>query len=134
VSPAALAAVSRQRGVRDAVGLTPAQITVTDPDLETIAGEVVSGGSLPGVLSLDATAGSLRRLGPQQIAISAVEASAGNMDVHVGDAITVWLPDGAPYRARVSAIFARSFGFADVLIPARAPMTAVVTLTAAVWR
>src|SRR5215469_13824597 len=44
LSPQALAAIGRQRGVRDAVGLTPAPITVTDPDLETISGEVVSGG------------------------------------------------------------------------------------------
>jgi putative ABC transport system permease protein len=93
---------------------------VTDPDLDTIAGEVVSGGSLPGVLNLHVTAGSLKRLAPGQIALSAVEASAGQMNAHVGSTITAWLPDGAPYRARVSAIFTRSFGFADVLIPASA--------------
>ena len=120
VAPAALAAISRQPGALDVVGLTPAQITVTDPDLDTIAGEVVSGGSLPGVLDLHVTAGSLRRLAPGQIALSAVEASAGQMNAHVGSTITAWLPDGAPYRARVSAIFTRSFGFADVLIPASA--------------
>jgi putative ABC transport system permease protein len=120
VSPAGLAAVWRQPGVRDALGMTPAQITVTDPDLGTVSGEVVSGGSLPGVLSLDVTAGSLSRLRPGQVAVSAVEASAGYLDVHVGSTITAWLPDGSPYRARVSAIFARSFGFADVLIPAGA--------------
>jgi putative ABC transport system permease protein len=120
VSPTTLAAIGHQPGVRDAVGLTPAQITVTDPDLDTLAGEVVSGGSLPGVLSLDVTAGSLAHLGPGQIALSAVEASAGEMHVHVGSAITAWLPDGSPYHARVSAIFARSFGFADALVPASA--------------
>ena len=120
VSPAVLAAVGRQLGVRDALGLTSAQITVTDPDLDTISGEVVSGAALPGVLNLDVTAGNLTRLRPGQVAVSAVEASANYMDVHVGSTITAWLPDGSPYRARVSAIFARSFGFADVLIPARA--------------
>jgi putative ABC transport system permease protein len=120
VSAAALAAIRHQPGVADAVGLTPTQITVTDPGLDTLAGEVVSGGSLPGVLSLDVTAGSLARFGPGQIALSAVEASAGEMHVHVGSVITAWLPDGSPYHARVSAIFARSFGFADVLVPASA--------------
>jgi putative ABC transport system permease protein len=103
-----------------AVGLTPAQITVTDPDLDTIAGEAISGGSLTDVLSLHVTAGRLARLKPGQIAVSAIEASAGAMNVHVGDRITVWLPDGAPYRARGSAIYSLSFGFADVLIPAGA--------------
>jgi putative ABC transport system permease protein len=130
VSPATLAAIAHQPGVSDAVGLTPAQITVTDQGLDTLAGEVVSGGSLPGVLSLDVTAGSLAHLRPGQIALSAVEASAGEMNVHVGSSVTAWLPDGSPYHARVSAIFARSFGFADVLVPAPAaaghlPSTAI---------
>jgi putative ABC transport system permease protein len=66
------------------------------------------------------TAGRLSQLRPGQIAVSAVEAGQGELGVHVGDRITAWLPDGAPYRARVSAIYARSFGFADVLIPAAA--------------
>jgi putative ABC transport system permease protein len=118
LSPAAVTTIARQPGVRDAVTLTAADITVTDPDLDTIAGEVVGGGSLPGVLDLGATTGSLRHLGPGEIAISKVEASGGSMNVRLGDRITVYLPDGAPYRARVSAIFTRSFGFADVLIPA----------------
>ena len=119
-SPAALAAIARQPGVSDTVGLAPAQITVTDPNLDTIAGEIVSGRSLSGVLNLHVTAGSLSKLEPGQIAVSAVEAGQGNMGVHVGDTITAWLPDGSPYRARISAIYSRSFGFADVLIPARA--------------
>jgi putative ABC transport system permease protein len=130
VSPATLAAIAHEPAVRDAVGLTPAQVTVTDPGLDTLAGEVVSGGSLPAVLSLDVTAGSLAHLRPGQIALSAVEASAGEMNVHVGSAVTAWLPDGSPYHARVSAIFARSFGFADALVPASAaaghlPSTAI---------
>jgi putative ABC transport system permease protein len=120
VSAAALATIAGRPGVRDAVGLTPAQITVTDPDLDTIAGEVVSGGSLSGVLNLDVTAGSLSQLEPGQIAVSAVEAGQGDIGAHVGDTITTWLPDGSLYRARVSAIYSRSFGFADVLIPASA--------------
>jgi putative ABC transport system permease protein len=120
LSPAARAAIARQPGVRDAVGLTPAQVTVTDPDLETISGEVVSGGSLAGVLSLHVTAGRLDQLKPGQIAVSAVEASPASMHVRVGDTIRAWLPDGSAYRARVSAIYSRSFGFADVLIPAGA--------------
>ena len=120
VSAAALAAIAGRPGVSDAAGLTPAQITVTDPDLDTIAGEVVSGGSLSGVLDLHVTAGNLNQLKPGQIAVSAVEAGQGDMGAHVGDTITAWLPDGSLYRARISAIYSRSFGFADVLIPASA--------------
>jgi putative ABC transport system permease protein len=120
VSPAALTAIGSQPGIRDAVGLAPASVTVSDPSLDTIAAEAVSGGSPAGVLDLDVTAGSLARLRPGQIAVSAIEAGPGSMNVRVGDRITAYLPDGSPYRARVSAIFARSFGFADVLIPAAA--------------
>ena len=120
VSPGALAAISRLPGVSDAVGLTPAEVAVTAPDLGTVAAEVVSGGTVPGVLNLHVIAGSLNHLTPGQVAVSAVEAGPGNMGVHVGEAMTAWLPDGSAYRARVSAIYSRSFGFADVLIPAGA--------------
>ena len=120
LAPAAVAAIGRQPGVRDATGLTAAQITVRDPDLDTVAGEVVTGGPLPAVMDLDVIAGSLRQLRPGEVAVSSYEAGAGDMGVHVGSTTTAWLPDGAPYRARVSAIYDRPFGFADVLIPAGA--------------
>ena len=117
--------------MRDVVGLTPAPITVTDPDLDTITGEAVSGGSLTGVLNLHVTAGNLSQLRPGEIAVSAIEASAGSMGAAVGDRITVWLPDGAPYRGRVPAIYSRSFGFADVLIPAGAAAGHLTSMAAA---
>ena len=123
-------AIRRQPGVRAATGLTSVPITVTDPDLDTIGGEVVSGGSLTDVLNLQVTAGHLTRLRPGQIALSAIEASAAGLNTRVGDRITVWLPDGAPYRARVSAIYSRSFGFADVLLPASAAAGHLPPLTA----
>lgn len=120
LAPAALAAVTRQPGVTAAVGLTPASIVVDDPDLDLINGEVVAGGPLPGVLDLGVTAGSLRSFGPGDIAVSQQEAAGGEMGVRVGDRIAVHLPDGARYRARVTAIYRRSVGFADVMIPAAA--------------
>jgi putative ABC transport system permease protein len=120
LAPAALAAVTRQPGVTAAVGLTPASIIVDDPDLDLITGEVVAGGPLPSVLDLGVTAGSLRSFGPGDIAVSQQEAAGGEMGVRVGDRITVHLPDGARYRARVAAIYRRSVGFADVMIPAAA--------------
>lgn len=120
LAPAALAAVTRQPGVTAAVGLTPASIVVDDPDLDLITGEVVAGGPLPSVLDLGVTAGRLRGFGPGDIAVSQQEAAGGEMGVRVGDRITVRLPDGARYRARVTAIYGRSVGFADVMIPAAA--------------
>ncbi len=120
LAPAALAAVTRQPGVTAAVGLTPASIIVDDPDLDLITGEVVAGGPLPSVLDLGVTVGRLRSFGPGDIAVSQQEAAGGEMGVRVGDRITVRLPDGARYRARVTAIYRRSVGFADVMIPAAA--------------
>jgi putative ABC transport system permease protein len=120
LAPAALAAVTRQPGVTAAAGLTPASIIVDDPDLDLISGEVVAGGPLPSVLDLGVTAGGLRSFGPGDIAVSQQEAAGGEMGVRVGDRITVHLPDGARYRARVTAIYRRSVGFADVMVPAAA--------------
>ena len=49
---------------------------------------------------------------------SALEAAPGAMGVHTGSRVTVYLPDGTPYRATVSAVYARSLASGDVLIPA----------------
>jgi putative ABC transport system permease protein len=120
LAPAAVRALARRPGVTAAVGLTSAPIVVTDPDLDSIAGEVVTPGPLASVLDLGLTSGSLRNFGPGDVAVSQQEAASGVMGVRVGQLVTVYLPDGAPYRARVTAIYRRSLGFADVIVPAAA--------------
>ena len=104
-------------GVRAAVGVTALNIGVTDPDLEFIGGEAVSAGQLGQVLDLGVAHGQLTGLKPGQVAVSALEASSGMMGVHLGERITVYLPDGTPYRATVSAIYQRSLALGGVLIP-----------------
>ncbi|HEY1916924.1 MAG TPA: FtsX-like permease family protein [Streptosporangiaceae bacterium] len=118
LSPAALAAVRAQPGVRDAFGLASANITVADPDLDAVAANVVSPGPLGQVLDLGVASGSLTRFGPGDVAVSSQEVGSGAMGAHLGQMITVYLPDGTPYRARLTAIYNRSLGFGDVLIPA----------------
>jgi putative ABC transport system permease protein len=120
LAPAALRAVARQPGVSAAVGLTSAQIVVDDPDLDLISGEVVTPGPLGQVLDLGLASGSLRDFGPGDIAVSQQEAAADEMGVRIGERVTVHLPDGAPYRARVTAIYRRSLGFGDIVVPAAA--------------
>jgi putative ABC transport system permease protein len=120
LAPAAVQALARRPGVTAAVGLTSAPIVVTDPDLDSITGEVVTPGPLASVLDLGLTSGSLRNFGPGDVAVSQQEAASGVMGVRVGKLVTVYLPDGAPYRARVTAIYRRSLGFADVVLPAAA--------------
>jgi putative ABC transport system permease protein len=120
LAPAALRAVARQPGVTAAVGLTTAQIVADDPDIDMLSGEIVTPGPLDRVLDLSLASGSLRGFEPGDIAVSQQEAGADEMDVRVGRPVTVHLPDGAPYRARVTAIYRRSLGFGDVVIPAAA--------------
>src|SRR5690242_9287611 len=67
---------------------------------------------------MDVVAGQLNTLRPGQVAVSALEASAQTLGVRLGSAVTVFLPDGTPYRATVSAIYARSLPLGDLLIPA----------------
>jgi len=105
-------------GVRAAVGIAALNIAVTDPNLEFLGGEAVSAGQISQVLDLGVAAGHLSGLKPGQIAISTLEASSGAMGVHVGATITVYLPDGTPYHATVTAIYQRSLALGDLLIPA----------------
>jgi putative ABC transport system permease protein len=113
--------LSRMRalpGVRAAAGVAPVTVAVTDPDLDQDYGEAVAGGPIDQLLDLGVTAGQLTTLRPGQIAVSALEAGPGEMGVHVGSRVTIYLADGTPYRATVSAIYARSLAAGDVLIPA----------------
>jgi len=115
-----LAAARGLPGVRAAAGVTALDIAVTDPDLEYIGGEAVSAGPLGQLLDLGVASGDLSRLRPGQVAVSTIEASSGLMGVHLGARVTVYLPDGTPYRAAVSAIYQRSLALGDVIIPAAA--------------
>jgi putative ABC transport system permease protein len=120
LSAGALGHVRALPGVRAAAGLAPVSLAAADPDLEPVYGEAVAGGPLGRVLDLGVTSGSLSALRPGQIAVSALEAAPGAMGVHVGSRVTVYLPDGTPYRATVSALYARSLASGDVLVPASA--------------
>ena len=120
LGPGALRQILTLPGVRAAAGLAPVSVAATDPDLEQVYGEAVAGGPLDRVLDLGVTSGGLSELRPGQIAVSSMEAAPGAMGVHAGSRITVYLPDGTPYRATVSAVYARSLASGDVLLPAAA--------------
>jgi putative ABC transport system permease protein len=96
----------------------PVSSAVTDPDLDQIYGEAVTGGPLGQLLDLGVTSGSPAALRPGQVAVSALEAGSGVLGVHTGSKITVYLPDGTTYRGTVSAIYDRSLFSGDLLIPA----------------
>ena len=120
LAPAALTAIKDQPGVADAVALTPATVFVPCPGSDNAAGEAVTGGPLSAVLDLKVISGSLNGFGPGDIALSRLETGKSAVDAQVGQTITAYLPDGTPYRAKVTAIYDRSLGFGDVIIPANA--------------
>jgi len=105
-------------GVRAAAGVTPLSAAVTDPGLDQDYGAAVTGGPLGQLLDLGVTSGSVAAPRPGQIAVSALEAGSSALNVRTGSRITVYLPDGTPYDATVSAIYSRSLALGDLLIPA----------------
>jgi putative ABC transport system permease protein len=120
LAPTAVGAIARRPGVTAAVGLTSVPVAVSGPGLGPVAGEVVTGGNLTRVLDLGVISGSLRGFGPGDIAVSQQQAQPDALGVRVGEMVTVHLPGGAGYRARVTAIYRRSLGFGDVVVPAAA--------------
>ena len=120
LSPGALAAITRTPGVSTAIGVRSTNVFVPDPGNDLTDGEVVSPGPLNAVLNLRVVAGTFRHFGPGDIALSRLQAGNGAVGAHIGERITAYLADGTPYRATVTAIYLRSFGFGDVIIPSAA--------------
>jgi putative ABC transport system permease protein len=120
LAPSVLGAITAQPGVSQAVGITPTTVFVPYPGNEDTAAEAVTQGQLGAVLDLGVIAGSLDHLGPGDIALSKLVAGRDAIGTHVGATITTYLADGTPYRAKVVAIYARSLGFGDAIVPAAA--------------
>jgi putative ABC transport system permease protein len=120
LSPGALAAIATTPGVSTAIGTTSTGVFVPDPGNDLTDGELVSPGPLDAVLDLRVVAGTFRHFGPGDIALSRLQAGNGAVGAHIGERITAYLADGTPYRATVTAIYFRSFGFGDVIMPSSA--------------
>jgi putative ABC transport system permease protein len=118
LDPSVLPALRQQPGVNAAVGLTPTTVyLVQDSYPESTTAEAVTPGPVSALLRLSVTSGSLRNFGPGDIALSQAAAQPGP---RVGQTVTTYLADGTRYTAKVTAIFSRSLGFADALIPSAA--------------
>jgi putative ABC transport system permease protein len=105
-------------GARGAAGISTVSLAVEDPSLEYISGAEIGGANLARVLDMSVVAGQLNTLRPGQVAVSEIEAATGTLGVRLGSRVTVYLPDGTPYRATVSAIYSRALPLGDLLIPA----------------
>lgn len=120
LAPGALRSIEALPAVRAAVALTPTTVFLAGAG-QTVT-EAVTPGPIGSLLDLDVTAGSLRDFGPGDIALSTLLADqytppGRTTGVRVGEHITVWLADGTPYRATLRAIYSRSLGFSDAIIP-----------------
>jgi putative ABC transport system permease protein len=120
LAPQAVQAIADEPGVLAAVGLIPTTVFVPDPGTASALAEAVTPGRLGAVLNLPVISGSLYGFGPGDIALSRAITGALAVEAKVGDTITTYLADGTAYRARVTAIYSRSLGFADVVVPAGA--------------
>jgi putative ABC transport system permease protein len=109
-----VATLGRAAGVRAAVGLAPTDIYPVD-DLTMHPAQAVTEGRIDLVLHLEVRRGQLTVLHPGEIAVS--EAGARGLGVTVGDVAHVRLGDGSRTTARVVAVYDRSLGFADALLP-----------------
>ncbi|KAA6213502.1 ABC transporter permease [Streptomyces albofaciens JCM 4342] len=108
-------------GAGAAVGATGTYITLlTDKDaLKGPSGmaQSVTDGPLEKVLDLGVRDGSIGRLGPRDIALSTDLAQRAH--VRVGDTATVSMEDDRTEKLHVTAVYTRSRGFGEAVLPQR---------------
>ncbi|MFD0386368.1 FtsX-like permease family protein [Streptomyces stramineus] len=113
---------ARTPGVRDVDATVPSEVMVRKggkPQHYPAQGLYRTG---DGVLDLRVTSGSLNGLA-DGVAVSTD--LAGTQHWRVGDTVGWWLPDGTHLSRPVVAVYARSAGFGDMLLPG--PLTAAHT-------
>ncbi|CAO5160313.1 putative ABC transport system permease protein [Frankia sp. AiPs1] len=98
-------------GVTAAAGITPTTVVTGGED--AYAAQAITPGDTSSLLDLDLAAGSLSGLHGEAVAMSTAE-SRGK---HVGDTVRLWLGDGTREELRLVAIYRRSIGFGDYLLP-----------------
>jgi len=114
LSPRIVDELSDAEGVETAVGLQHTEVFY-GPDLDPSPAAGLTAGDVADVLDLDVQSGSLRQLTAGTVAIS--ENMADQTDAGLGNTLTFRLGDGYETSAQVIAIFSRSVGFADVVLP-----------------
>ncbi|MET7642143.1 ABC transporter permease [Streptomyces sp. NPDC005426] len=120
----AVQAVREAPGVSAATGVLRSAVVLAhreagDPVLERLPVLGVTAGRLPGTLDPRVTAGDPARLtGRGTVAVG--EDRAGDLGVGVGDTVRLRLGDGTRVRLTVVALYARSLGLGDFLLPREA--------------
>jgi putative ABC transport system permease protein len=114
LSPRILDELNGADGVETAVGLQHTEV-FHGPDLDPSPAAGLTAGDVREVLDLDVQSGSLRQLNTGTVAIS--ENMADQTNARLGNTLTFRLGDGHEASAQVIAVFSRSVGFADVVLP-----------------
>ena len=115
--PGLVAEAARATGVGAISGTFATTVTATADGATSFAvlARAVDPATLTQVLDVGVQRGSLDALTGDSLA--AGTDAARRFGWHVGDRVPVWLGDGTPVKLRVAAIFTRSLGFAEVLLP-----------------
>ena len=97
-----------------AIGLRPTSV-YAGYELDPYQAQAVTPGRLDEVLDLDVVAGSVDELGPDEVALS--EYAADSLGAEVGKQVDLRLGDGTEVSPTVGAVYGRSLGFGDVVLP-----------------
>jgi len=114
LSPDIVDELSDAEGVDTAVGMQQTEVFY-GPDLDPSPAAGLTAGDIGDVLDLHVRSGALRDLTAGTVAIS--ENMADQTDGRLGTTLTFRLGDGHEASARVIAVYSRSVGFADVVLP-----------------
>ena len=97
-----------------AIGFRPTTV-YANYELDPYQAHAVTSGRLGEVLDLHVSAGSVDDLAPDEVALS--EYAADSMGAKLGGRVDLRLGDGTQHSARVGAVYDRSLGFGDVVLP-----------------
>jgi putative ABC transport system permease protein len=97
-----------------AIGLRSASV-YAGYELDPYQAQAVTPGRLDEVLDLDVVAGSVDALRPDEVALS--EYAAESLGAEVGEQVDLRLGDGTAVSPTVGAVYGRSLGFGDVVLP-----------------
>ncbi|MFG1608843.1 FtsX-like permease family protein [Actinoplanes sp. NPDC049265] len=84
---------------------------------EPVSAQAVDPATAPATIDPGVTEGSLAAVGPDSMAVSAMQASSNSWKI--GDRPQIWLADGTPVKLRVAAIYTRGLAFGDVILDTR---------------
>ena len=111
LSPELAGAITERPEVADALGVAFASASVDGDDVEPAATDFVR---LDAMLDMGVVEGSIRDLGPGQIAIS--EHYAEERGAAIGDALPMTFVDGATTELEVGAIYTERMSFGDLVM------------------